>query len=147
MQRILGSLALVGALTAPVLGGDCSSLGVDVSSDGETQTVTVDVSGAPANAMTFLAVGDTLGETAIDFGPLGGFVLGLEAPFALLPIGGTDGDGNVTLSSDVPVQPSTIDLNLQALSVGLTLVIPPPAPGEIPVGFDFCTSNVASVTL
>lgn len=131
-------------LAASAWAGDCSSLAADVQGDLQSgATVTVDVTGSLPNALTFLVVGETAGTTSIDLGPLGGLTLGLELPFVPLPVGSTDGNGDLSLSFDtpgVPVSIDPIDLLAQAVSIDVQF-------GGGPPSIDTCTSNVVSVTI
>lgn len=118
----------------------CSDLEILV--DG--QTVTIDVTGAPANAATFLASGETPGETTIDVGELGSFTVDLDQPFAVLPLGETDANGELSVTIEVPTLGVT--LHNQALTLEITLEVPPP-PGEVPLQVEACESDVVEVAL
>lgn len=136
------SLALALTLfAAPTLAQNCSTLSITA----DEETISLDLTGSSAEASTFLAVGDTLGATDFAFGPLGGFTLDLAAPFAILPMGATDADGNISTSFDLPTTLG-FDLNAQAVSADLVLNIPP-TPGELPITLEFCTSNVEALSL
>jgi hypothetical protein len=132
-------------LSAPALAeGSTLTVSTTDNMDG-TQTVEIDVTGSIPDALVLLAVGQTAGETTFTFGPLGTLTLGLAQPFALPAIGFADGDGNVSLDATAP---TAVDVDLLAQAVGFQLVMNiPPAPGEIPVQLEFCTSNVAMVSL
>lgn len=105
-------------------------------------TVTVDLTGATANAPTFLFIGTTTGSTSIPVGPLGTLDLGLEMPFGVFPAGSTDANGALSLSLNVPPgQIPQTTLYVQATSLGFRIN----RGGPPTIGF--CTSDVESVTI
>jgi hypothetical protein len=136
------SLALIAALaiSAPAL-AQCSTLAV-TGTINAGQTVTVDVSGAPANSIVFIAVGDA-GNTSI---PLPGgttLSLGVAQPFLLLPLGMADASGHVALSAEVPANiPANLIQNhtytVQAISASFSF-------GPSMPSFSVCASNTASL--
>ncbi|MGE0144351.1 MAG: hypothetical protein AB7I19_12360, partial [Planctomycetota bacterium] len=87
------------------------------------------------------AVGTTLGSTSFQFGPLGTLTFGLQSPFALLPLGMTDSNGDATLSINVPIE-LTQSVSLHGQAVTTDLVI-----GRGRPTFNFCVSNTAAFTL
>ena len=142
---LLASCAALLSLPSAAYEGSCSTLAVTSSTEDETTTWTVDVTGGQADSMVFAAVGDTAGETVFELGALGSLTICLEQPFILLPVGFADADGDVSLSFDVPAgDPLGIDLILQAASVsfGLDFSTTPPT-----FGLDACTSNTASLSI
>jgi hypothetical protein len=106
------------------------------------ETITIAVTGAAGNAPAFLAAGRSPGTTAFDFGFLGGFTLDLDQPFLILPLGVTNGSGDVsfttTVSSNLP--PGAIGdetFVLQAVTAEFQFGLPP--------SLDFCVSNTATL--
>jgi hypothetical protein len=134
------ALALVAAvaISAPML-GQCSLLAI-TGSINAGQTVTVDVSGAPANSIVFIAVGDA-GSTTIPL-PGASLTLGLAEPFVLLPIGAADAGGHVALSVSIPVDIPAMAIQnhtytVQAVSASLSMAMP--------FSLSLCVSNTASL--
>jgi hypothetical protein len=116
----------------------CSTLTV-AGSINAGQTVTVDVTGAPADAMTFVVIGDA-GTTTLPFG--GGTTLGVASPFLPVPIGVADAAGHVALSVDIPASipaGAIQDYTFTVQAVSLSFVTSP-----IP-SFSLCVSNTASL--
>ena len=144
---MLKNLLRAGALTAAIFclpavaGTECADLSVTTTPDpgGTTQDVTLAVTGSFDNALTFMAVGQTEGTTTFDF-PLGSLTLGLELPFAIIPIGVTDAAGDLSLSFTTPAG-TGITLFLQSASIDFTIG------GGGPPSLDFCESNVATLDL
>ena len=99
MVRLSLALVAIVALSAPVL-SQCSTLTVSGSINAG-ETITVGVSGAPANAITVLAIGDA-GTTTIPI-PGNALTLGVEN-FIVLPIGVADASGHGSISVTVPAQ-------------------------------------------
>ena len=142
--RILPRAAALAALVAaPALAENCSTLAASVSVTEEATSASIDVTGTLPGAPTFLIAGPTAGEFALDLGALGGVTLGVAPPFAVLPLGVADGDGNVSLAFEgpgVPAEVPTSTLHLQALSFGFDI-----GPGGL--ALEFCESNVVAVEL
>jgi hypothetical protein len=139
---VRSSLALIAivALSAPVL-SQCSTLTV-AGSINAGETITVDVTGAPANALTVLAIGDA-GTTSIPI-PGSTLTLGVEN-FIVLPIGIADASGNASISVTIPAEiPAGViqdhTFTVQAVSVGFGM----PTPGQFPM-LNFCVSNTATL--
>jgi hypothetical protein len=137
MRYLAFALVAALAISAPTL-SQCSTLAV-TGSINAGQTITVDVSGAPADAVVFIAVGDA-GTTTFPF-PGGGLTLGVAEPI-LLPIGVSDASGHVALSVEVPadippelIQNHTYTVQSVAASFSMTM----------PFSFSFCVSNTASL--
>ena len=139
---VRSSLALIAivALSAPVL-CQCSTLAV-TGSINAGQTITIDVSGAPAMALTFIAVGDA-GTTTI---PIPGNALTLGVTnFIILPIGVTDASGHASITANVPASiPAGViqdhTFTVQSVSVGFGTAMPP----QFPM-LSFCVSNTATL--
>lgn len=105
-------------------------------------TVTFDVSGGSAHAMTVLLAGETQGSTTVNLGPLGSLTLGLDMPFAPLPLGMTNMTGDLSRTFTVPSAATLgFDLYGQALSIGFSFAMPPGG-GWPTFQFTTCTSNV-----
>src|SRR5262249_47278765 len=138
------ALVAIVAISAPAL-AQCSTLTV-TGSINAGQTLTIDVSGAPANAITFLAAGNA-GSTSIALPGGSSLDLGVASPFIILPIGATDASGAVSLSFNIP---SNVPANAiqnhtytaQAISVSFPTTLP--MPPQFPM-LSFCVSNTASV--
>lgn len=127
---------LISLATLPVMAGEeCATLDVVVSPG----NIQIDVTGAPPNALTFLAFSQSEGETSITFREVFDFTLGLDTPIRALPLGLTDGTGALSLSINLPVAGS-LGVDLYGQSVSFTVEF---APGQAPpFTFDTCTSNV-----
>jgi hypothetical protein len=138
----LVSVVLAGVFAAgSMASAQCSVLGVSGSVN-PGQTVTVALTGATPNAVAFLLVGDP-GTTSIDLGFLGTLTVGLSQPFAVLPIGMTDGNGDLSLSVSIPANlpPGAIPnqtRTLQIVTFGLVPGFPP---------FELCASNAVALVL
>ena len=137
MQRLSVAFLAIAVIAAPAF-TQCSTLTI-TGTINPGQTVTVDVTGAPANAMTFLLVGDA-GTTTIP-APGGGVTLGVEFPAFIIPLGITDSNGAASQSATVPANiPAGViqdhTFTAQAVSVGFS---------GVPPTFSFCVSNTASL--
>jgi hypothetical protein len=125
-------------------------------------TLTVTGSGAPgstlefqlpnptADAFAFLAIGGTEGTTTLDFGPLGSLTLGLDQPFAPVPLGLTDASGSASLSIAIPANAAFPQADLFAQGVVVSVSFAPPAgpPSSVPpLSLTFCTSNVVGFSV
>jgi hypothetical protein len=115
------------------VGGPCSTLTVTGTGAGGTE-LRFDLDGAAPDAPAVLVIGPTTGSFTIRFGPIGSLELGIVPPFAPLPMGITDGNGDVRLTIRVPDNLPGFDLNAQGFSIDFT--VRPPT-------LEFCTSNVA----
>jgi hypothetical protein len=139
-MRIL-ALALVAivAISAPTL-AQCSTLAI-TGTINAGQTLSIDVSGAPANSIVFIAVGEA-GSTNLPFpGQTGGLTLGVAQPFIILPIGMSDSTGHVALSVEIPANlPAGViqdhTYTAQALSLSFSMMSP---------WLSFCVSNTTSL--
>jgi len=136
MVRLSLALAAIVALSAPVL-AQCSTLTVSGSINAG-ETITVDVSGANAGALTFLAIGDA-GTTTI---PIPGNALTLGVvDFIVLPIGIADTNGILSISVTVPPEiPAGVIQDHTFTVQAISLVFGMPAPGQFPM-LNFCVSN------
>ena len=126
--------ALAGMLPAQ----NCGTLAITGSGAAGTQ-LGIGVTGATANAIAFVIVGQTTGTTTLPL-PMGGsLVLGLASPFLPLPIGRTDANGDVSLQITVPAAVTQqIALNAQAAAIGFSFM---------PFSITGCTSNVVAFTI
>ncbi|MBX3462942.1 MAG: phosphatase PAP2 family protein [Planctomycetes bacterium] len=106
---------------------------------GPGQTITLDLTGATPSAATFLLFGPVPGTTAIHLGPFGSFTVGLSWPFAIQPIGQTNGSGHLSYSVAIPNFPGT------ALLPSLTLQTVTVAPASGLPLLSFCVSNTAAL--
>jgi len=136
------SLALVAlvSISASAL-AQCSTLTVSGSINAG-QTITVDVTGAPANGFVTLAIGDA-GTTNIPF-PMNPLVLGVTH-FIVLPIGVADASGHASISVDIPANiPAGLihdhTFTAQAISLSLSM----PTLGQFPM-LSWCVSNTATL--
>jgi hypothetical protein len=138
MRLISVALLAIAVIAAPSF-SQCSTLTV-AGTINPGETVTVSVSGATPDSLTFIAIGDP-GSTTIPF-PGGGLVLGLESPFLLLPLGVTDASGDVSQSATVSLNiPAGViqdyTFTVQAVTVSFGTSWPPT--------FSFCVSNTATL--
>lgn len=105
-------------------------------------TLAFALDGSTAGAFCFLAIGETQGTTTINLGPLGTLTLGLAFPFAPVPIGVANAQGDVSFSLNVP---SGLTTGIDLFGQGITLGISMPGPGGGgPPSLSFCTTNVVS---
>ena len=142
MKRSFALVAVVLLLALPLVAQEepCADLEITVVED----EVTISVTGATPDSATFLASGETEGETVIDLGELGSLTVDLDRPFATLPLGETDENGDLSVTVTVP--PLGATLFNQSLTLDVTLEVPPPQ-DENPLTVDSCTSDVVEVTL
>lgn len=138
LKSLLFSLAV--ATFASGASAQCGTLTATGTGAAGT-TLTLDLTGSTADSGALLAVGTTLGSTSFQFGPLGTLTFGLQSPFALLPLGMTDSNGDATLSINVPIE-LTQSVSLHGQAVTTDLVI-----GRGRPTFNFCVSNTAAFTL
>jgi hypothetical protein len=103
-------------------------------------SVTFAVDGTVIGGFAFLAIGDTQGTTAINFGPLGTLTLGLAIPFSAVPMGQTNLQGDAVLSLAIPATvPGGADLFAQGVTLGISM--PGPGGPSLPT-LSFCATNV-----
>jgi hypothetical protein len=138
-MRKFACLIVCLALVSASVVAQCSTLSVSGSVNAG-QTVSIDVSGAPAGALTVLAAGTEAGSTTIMI-PGSSLVLGIADLSAILPLGVADATGAVSLSVDVPADlPAGVIMDetyvLQAVSVNFSMAVPM---------FSFCVSNTANL--
>jgi hypothetical protein len=143
MKATLRSLAALGAtlaLTAVATAATCSTLTITVTPDptGFINDIAIDLTGAHADTLAVLAFGEELGTTTI-VTPLASLDLGLASPFSVLPLGMTDGLGDVAMAATAPAGIG-LDLHAQAVTAGITM-------GPLFPTFDFCVSNVVDFSL
>ncbi len=134
---ILASLALT--ILAPAQ--DCASL--SVTGEGKPGTdVTFAFSGGAAHSLVFVAIGDTVGATSLNFCNVGTLDLGLATPFVPLPLGFSDMNGDLSRTFTVPtgVTLPVLELHGQGLTVDLMLEMP--MGGGLSIALAFCTSGV-----
>jgi hypothetical protein len=148
MKRFLALAAIAGllvVLSAPARAQACSDLSV-TGTVNPGQTLTIAVTGATPDSFTALAVGEETGSTTLNFGPLASLTLGLASPFAILPLGVTDANGDVSVSFDIPSAPANapslpnLTLNAQAVTASFSFGMGPP-------GLSFCVSDVEQITV
>lgn len=154
MRKYLVATTLVAALSASLAAQSCSNL--TATGNGAPGTsVVLALTGAPANAFTAVAIGDTLGTTTLNIGPLGTLTLGLAQPFVPLPMGLTNAAGEASRTINVPNSPSLPGIDLYGQAVSMTWAMQVPGPGNPGPGgphasiltLTFCTSNVVSFHL
>ena len=126
---------------APAGAQSCSSL--TISGSGQPGTdLTIALSGADADSFAMMAVGMSTGKTELKFGPLGTLTLGLDRPFAFLPLGVTDGNGD--LKAVISLPPGSLpQVMLHAQAVTAQFGLNPPGPPSL----KFCTSNVEAFSI
>ncbi len=137
---LLGSI-LGAVLLAPTVAQSCSTLGA--TWDPLTTTLSIALSGAPANAPTMTFVGLTQGTTTMH-----GITLGLAMPFYTMFFGVADASGNLAASRVLANAPIGITAYLQSVSMDMTGHTPHQhggGHGQPGGGMTFCVSNVASV--
>lgn len=150
MLRFAAPLFLALSTIASASAQECADLTIDFTGTKSAGgTLTIDVDAQTPMALVLFATGTRPGETCVELGPLGGFCLGLEHAFLLLPIGATDDQGQLHLSVGIPPAPAwSGSTTVEVLSVQAVLVT---ASGFAPGGFGggppaltFCTSDVES---
>ena len=111
--------------------------------------VQLDLTNGQPNRILFLALGDDVGDTVFNFGPLGSLQLGLDSPVQYAVIGVTDSNGALSLSATIPPNFPLFEFKAQAVSVTRTMsFVPGVIPDGIPrVTLDFCTSNVVDLKI
>ena len=134
MRHLFVALGASLALNAAAF-SQCSNLTISGSFN-PGATIGFAVSGSTPSALTFALSGDP-GVTTVSFGFLGSLTVGLSQPFDVVPIGMTNGSGDLTLSFQIPpnLPLSSIQnqaLTLQAVSFEIVSTFPP---------FSFCVSN------
>lgn len=137
---LIASLTLVALAPAQ----DCGNLSVNQNDSEVSFELTTD---GGEGVIAIVAIGKTEGSTSIDFGPLGSLELGLAMPFAPLPIGLTDADGDTSRSFPLPAGVPQLDLFAQGVTAELTMGMGDSFPPIPMIGFDFCTSNVVGFQL
>src|SRR5262245_27754319 len=139
-MRHLGYFVLCLTTVCGLALGQCSTLTVTGSLN-PGETVTIAVTGATADSLTFLVAGLSAGTTTI---PLPGtpLVLDVAEPLIIVPFAVTDANGDASLSIPIPADIGPTFPNetfvLQSLTVGFSIAVFPPV-------FDFCTSNTATL--
>ncbi|HZT56908.1 MAG TPA: hypothetical protein VFA35_11830 [Burkholderiaceae bacterium] len=130
MRFLLPAILLAAAAAVPA-----QSCSLAVSGGAPGSTLSISVRGAPMS-LAAVAVGQTAGSTVIDLGSLGSLTLGLATPFVPLPLGIIDASGSASVSIPVPSQLPALDLVMQGVTVGITMM---------PLTLSLCATNVASV--
>lgn len=140
-MRFLATLAFAALMAGAVSAQSCSTLAVsgDINPG---STLSLALSGAPADSWTAIALGDTLGSTTIGGGMLM-VTLDLDAPFLILPFGRTDANGDasldITVPASVPVSAlPSMDLYVQAATLDVSFGMGAPS-------ISFCTSNTGTI--
>jgi hypothetical protein len=131
MRSILSSLLLAAAATA-----QCGTLTATGGAPGTNLDLALH---GDAHAFAIIAFGQTAGTTTINFGTIATLTLDLAMPFAPVPIGMTDANGDASRSIRIPATLPGQDLVLQGLTASFSFTPP------MTVGLTFCTSNVVSV--
>ena len=80
---------LLASMFAATAAAQCATLSVTGTGAPGT-AITISIDGTTANAIAFVAIGDTQGSTSIPLGPLGTLSLGLAMPFIPAPLVSTD---------------------------------------------------------
>lgn len=133
LSQVLGA-ALLCALPANAVGGNCSSLAITTADNGDGTThVAFDVTGSAANSIHLILIGDTVGDVTFDLAGTT-LTLGLLPPFFGVPLGLSDAAGDLSVGFDIPA--GLGDWNGQSIGVEFSTA-----------GFGFCTSNVASFSI
>jgi hypothetical protein len=130
MRFLLPAILLAAAAAAPA-----QSCSLAVSGGAPGSTLSISVTGAPMS-LAAVAVGQTAGTTVIDLGSLGSLTLGLAQPFVPVPIGILDSNGTASVSIPVPSQLPALDLVMQGVTVGVSVM---------PFALSLCGTNVVSV--
>ncbi len=127
-------LTIAGAASAQT----CGTLSTTGGAAGTTLTIAV--AGTTANGYVALGVSQATGSTTVSVGPLGiNLTLGLDTPIIPLPLGRADGNGNVSLSVNVPSALGQ-QFALQGQAVTATFSLRP-------FSITACASNVAAFTI
>ncbi|MCA8952589.1 MAG: hypothetical protein KDE27_23960 [Planctomycetes bacterium] len=133
---LLSSALAILTATAPAQCGALTATGTGAPGT----TVDLTLTGSTPNALAILVVGDTLGTTSIAT-PFATLVLGLESPFLPVPIGLTDGNGDASLTIDVP-SAVTQGADLFGQGVAIDFSFGPTGPS-----IAFCVSDTAAFHL
>jgi len=151
-MRMMTVCAVLALLAAPAVSQSCNLAVTGSLMPGDT--LSIQVTDSIPNAPTLLAVGETLGSTNFNFGPLGGFTIDLAEPFIILPLGLTDANGDTGIAFSVPANAPTppslpsLTLHLQAVTIdlGFGITMPPMVP-PMPSVLNTCVSNLVTFTL
>lgn len=130
MRFLLPAILLAAAAAAPA-----QSCSLAVSGGAPGSNLSISVSGAPMS-LAAVAVGQTAGTTVINLGSLGSLTLGLAQPFAPVPLGIIGANGTASVSIPVPSQLPAVDLVMQGVTVGVSMM---------PLTLSLCGTNVVSV--
>lgn len=136
------TLAALALTLAPLMAQGTTNSTLALTYDATAQELTANLSGAPADAFTWVAAGETLGSTTFR---RSGLTIDLDRPFRFIPLGRTDANGD--LSRVYTRFPSRVmagtTLNFQAVTVEVTRT--PRMGRRRPTRtFTFTTSNVAT---
>ena len=133
---------LLASTFAAAAAAQCATLAVTgTGAPGTALTISID--GTTANAIAFVAIGDTQGSTSIPLGPLGTLDLGLAMPFVPVPVGMTNASGDASLTINVPTGfVGGVDVFGQGITIGFNIPSGPPGPGFPNNLFSLCTTNV-----
>ncbi|MHC5212065.1 MAG: hypothetical protein ACYTG2_15205 [Planctomycetota bacterium] len=145
MLRLALSVFVVLSVFGTASAQECADLTIEFTgSQSEGGTLSIVVDSARPDALVLLAIGDRLGETCVDLGPFGGFCLGIEDAFVLVPVGATDASGHMGLAVDIPPVPHWSGSGgVEFLTVQAVLMtgLDPGFWGGFPM-LEFCTSDV-----
>jgi hypothetical protein len=136
MRSILFAAALVlGGLASAQ---SCGTLAVTGTGAPGT-TLDIGLTGATANSLVLVFVGENTGSTPIRLGMGTTLTIGLARPFVPVPLGRTDGNGDLSRTFTVPTRiPQQFSLNGQAATLTITWR---------PFSLGGCTSNVVPFTI
>jgi len=150
MRHVTTLLALA-LLAAPAISQSCNLSVTGTLTPGDTLSIAL--TDSIPNAPTLLAVGDTQGSTAFNFGMLGSFSIDLDTPFLILPLGFTDANGDTGISFSVPANATlppnipSVTLYLQAVTIDFSLGMGMPTMTPPTPSLTTCVSDLETFTL
>ena len=127
---------------AGTAGAQCSAALTATGTVSPGSTLNLDLTGADADSLAFLFIGETAGSTTLNFGMLGSLTVGLDTPFIPLPFGFTDMAGDLSQTFSVPAMATLPDTTVtaQAVTVDFSFGMGMPS-------LSFCVSNPVTVTI
>ena len=134
MQKLLIALAC----TAGIATAQCGTLSTDGTGAAGTD-LTISLAGATADSFAVLFLAETTGSSTIELGPMLSLNLGLAEPVIPVPLGGTDENGDVSVTFTVPSMATTA-WTVEAQAGTFTFSF-------MPFSIGACESNVTSVTV